>query len=303
MPKFTFKEVELNDHIFKGGSNNFDGKYTPLDRNTTSISNDRLDGDSGASSSSGFSLYGKDISTTTEGMTHTVNANTPNKTITVPIWAKGITIQGIGGGGGGGSGGGNTAAWYHGDNKSRGGTGGPGGRGGFGYLRRNVSPWYSITFIPGNGGAGGAGVPNRSSPNNNIEYGNPGKEGGNGNASKVKIQNATFDVGLGGNGGNGGKGGNRVLDAWAGQMTTGSPGNSGNSGSVSLSGWNNTTLNSSYNYASGGTSKSSGGGGWRGNNNNNSGQYYGTSNPGSNGNDGRFIYRWNTSTVSAYQYY
>jgi len=300
MPKFTFKNVELNYRIFKGGSNNFDGKYTPLDRNTTSISNDRLDGGRGASSSSGFSLYGEDISKTTEGMTHTVNANTK---ITAPEWAKGITIQGIGGGGGGGSGGGNTAAWYYGDNKSRGGTGGAGGKGGFGYLRRNVSVGDSIEFIPGNGGAGGAAVSNSSSPNNNIHAGNPGKAGGKGNASNVIIQSTPYNVGNGGNGGNGGKGGNRVEDAWAGQESGGSSGNIGNSGPGETSGWNNTTLISIYNSAPGGTSKSSGDSGWRGNNNNNSGQYYGTSNPGSDGNYGRITYRWNTSTVSYYHNY
>ena len=295
MPKFTFKNVELNDNLFKGGTNNFDGKYTPLDRNTTSISNDRLDGGSDAISSSGYSIDDTDISTTTEGTTHTVNAT---KTITAPSWAKGITVQGIGGGGGGGGGGGNTVAWYAGDNWSRGGNGGLGGKGGFGYARVNVSGGDSITFSPGNGGGGGSAVPNRSSPNNDLNWGYPGGGGGNGNASNVIIQGTAHNVGNGGYGGGGGKGGNQVLDNWAGQERSGYPGGAGGSGPASITGWNNTIISSHANHASGGTPKSVGYGNWRGNNPTAYYKYYGYSNAGSGGHNGNIIYRWNTSNVT-----
>ena len=295
MPKFTFKDVELKDNLFRGGTNNFDGKYTPLDRNTTSISNDRLDGGSGASSSSGFSLYGIDISTTTEGTTHVVGSSNQ---INAPSWAKGITVQGIGGGGGGGGGGGNTCAWYAGDNWSKGGTGGVGGKGGFGYLRVNVSVGDSIIFSPGNGGGGGGAVPNRSSPNNDLNWGYTGGGGGNGNASNVRIQDATYNVGNGGNGGGGGKGGNQVLDNWAGQRNAGGDGGPGGSGPASITGWNNTIISSHANHAGGGTAKNTGHGDWRGNNNRTDGKYYGYSNAGSGGHNGNIIYRWNTSNVT-----
>ena len=288
MPKFTFKNAELNNDLFKGGTNNFDGKYTPLTRTTASKSNDRLDGGSGASSSSGYSIDDTDISTTTEGTTHIVENST---TIDAPSWAKGITVQGHGAGGGGGGGGGNSIAWWYGDHYARGGDGGDGGVGGYGYLRKDVNENQGCTITIADGGGGGINGWNSHSPNNNAE-GSPGSPGGNADDTTITIGDDEYIVGNGGNGGGRGLGALYVRDNQAGYRGARDTGGSGNTSGLVKSDWNNSILVELHIPAPGGKK----GRGW-----------YNASDqrptPGQPGNKGKVIYRWNTSPVEEEHHY
>jgi hypothetical protein len=280
MPKFTFNGVELQYNLFTGGSNNFDGKYTPLSRDTISRSNDRLDGgayDNGSNPGSGFSLYGIDISETTTGKTYILIPNNGKVTDTAPTWAKGITVQGHGGGGGGGGGGGRSWAKWAGDAESYGGTGGSGGYGGYGYIRRNVNGGQNIIFQAGAGGGGGNAGANETSPNNNA-HGGAGGAGGAGHESYVNIANVKLSCGLGGGGGSGGGRPAHVNDTQAGIKTGGGDGAPGHDATGANIYWNNTYLQYSHNKVNGGTNMKGG----------------------SNGNGGVIIYRWNTATVTEY---
>ena len=283
MPKFTFKTVELNNNIFYTGNDNFGGKYTPLSRRFTTTKNDSLHGGgNNATISSGYSLDSKDISKTTEAREYFVNAGQDVKK-NAPNWARGITVQGHGGGGGGGGGGGNSIAWWAGDAWSYGGQGGSGGSGGYGYLRKSVNAGQEVRIIAGTYGTGGGGGSNSSSPNNNAD-GNDGGNGNNGNSSNVYV-GSWYVVGVGGNKGFTGSGGNKVYDNQAGYKGTGAPGTPGNSGKGPNEEWNNVALAPLHNQAGGG---------------NRSGSWYGTANPGGDGEGGRVIYKWNTSAHTTY---
>jgi|SaaInlStandDraft_6_1057023.scaffolds.fasta_scaffold01533_10 hypothetical protein len=279
MPKFTFKNVELNNNIFNTGNDNFGGKYTPLSRTLHNgpFSNDRLDGGT-LKTSSGYLLNGTDISTTTKGITHEVN---DSNSIYPPAWAKGLTVQGHGGNGGSGGAGGNSRAWWGYDAWSWGGAGGSGGYGGYGYLRVNVNENDSFYITIGNGGSGGGRGSNHSSPDNNA-HGDPGKPGSRGGDTTI----GQWTIGTGGGGGGGGIAGRKVYDNWSGNFGISPAGAHGSNGRAKEYNWNNTALDGVHTSVNGGSTSN----GW-----------YNNTPPGSgkNGNKGRVIYRWNTSTVES----
>tara|TARA_B110000879_G_scaffold8209_1_gene10511 strand:- start:3106 stop:3984 length:879 start_codon:yes stop_codon:yes gene_type:complete len=285
---FKFKGFTIEGTVFPSGTDNFNGRYTPLTRTLPAKSNDRLDGGGTGSGNVGFSGYQLnyvDICSTTKGQTHTVNSS---RHIYKPTWANGISIQGHGGGGGGGGGGGNAVAYWGYDARAYGADGGDGGEGGYGYLSYNgISPQIYVEI--GAGGAGGHAGSNDSSPNNWAQ-GNGGGGGGAGGTTYVNIGtlNYALTLGRGGNGGGAGTGSVRVNDDDDGTWGAPTAGAGGNANGAPLSNaWNNADLEGLHNRASHGGN----GNEWNQNAN-------GAPRPGSGGNTGKAIYRWITSDVA-----